>query len=86
MTLSRYIARLFRHRPIVVQTYKVKKTKAEIKRDEIHRQLAREVGWCWPVYRKEDELGLVRALEQEFARDPAFSDHGVAWRSLGRLL
>jgi len=47
--LLRYITRVFRRRPVVVNTYKVRRSNAEQKRRETTAQLAREMGMPNPL-------------------------------------
>lgn len=45
-----FIRRLFRRR-VVLQTYKVEKTKQKDAIDKKCKELARELGWPWPMRR-----------------------------------
>jgi hypothetical protein len=42
--------------PVVVNTFKVKKTDAEKLREAKHKQLAAEIGWCWPQHRRMPDI------------------------------
>lgn len=63
---------------VTVNTYKVKKTDAEKLRDAKCRQLAEEIGWCWPIHQRPKDLGdiLEEEIDAALARDPTFMSHG----------
>lgn len=71
---------IFRPKPksVTVNTYKVKKTDAEKLRDAKCRQLAEEIGWCWPQHPRPKELRdiLEEEIDAALARDPTFMSHG----------
>lgn len=64
--------------PVVVTTFKVKKTDAEKLREAKHKQLAAEIGWCWPQHRRAPDIGdvLAEEIDAALARDPTFMSHG----------